>query len=565
MALTRQQLEQQLVAAHRSGNVQAAQQAAYAIRAYDQAPLSADVPQPTINVSDLVVGKNDPSADPRTWGTRPDGSKKGQGFLGLLRRPDGGVSSEISIGVEMDGKEISLPLMVPTLTRDEVKTLLALPQDENFNRNLPPSIRDKAITFARRRLAQGKSTFASPEESQPVRFAPPPIERVPKPTFGSWLENVGIGYGEELGKQVRDIGGMVERGVSAFTQDPLKASAAAVMSVLEPWRQGLTKPVQTAKDVGTGVVETGKQMYQQAQSGPIGLGGVAGQIVGLPGPDLPGGRRKPTMAELDVYHGTPHKFEPEEGAPLGRFRSEKIGTGEGAQAYGHGLYLAEGRKTAEGYAATLANRDAANQNRLNAHANAQRLANLAGDPQFAADDIRYALEANPDHPQKELLTDTLRFLESGNYKKPLENTGNVYTVDLPDAKIDQMLDWDKPLSEQPKSVRDALQRAGIVDFENNIGPTSTGEIKSLGWTRNVENLRGEELYRRLTERDYTPEKFAAGASRKLSERAASDALRQLGIPGIKFLDQGSRAAGQGTRNFVVFPGEEQHLKILGRD
>ena len=41
---TRQQLEQQLVAAHRSGNVQAAQQAAYAIRAYDQNVLSAQVP-----------------------------------------------------------------------------------------------------------------------------------------------------------------------------------------------------------------------------------------------------------------------------------------------------------------------------------------------------------------------------------------------------------------------------------------------------------------------------------------------------------------------------------------
>ena len=44
MAVTRQQLEQQLVAAHRTKNVQAAQQAAYAIRAYDQNVLSAQVP-----------------------------------------------------------------------------------------------------------------------------------------------------------------------------------------------------------------------------------------------------------------------------------------------------------------------------------------------------------------------------------------------------------------------------------------------------------------------------------------------------------------------------------------
>lgn len=36
------------------------------------------------------------------------------------------------------------------------------------------------------------------------------------------------------------------------------------------------------------------------------------------------------------------------------------------------------------------------------------------------------------------------------------------------------------------------------------------------------------------------------------QTAASDALREAGIPGIKYLDQGSRAAGDGSRNYVVF-------------
>jgi hypothetical protein len=35
--------------------------------------------------------------------------------------------------------------------------------------------------------------------------------------------------------------------------------------------------------------------------------------------------------------------------PLGRFDMSKIGSGEGAQAYGRGLYLAEREKTAESY------------------------------------------------------------------------------------------------------------------------------------------------------------------------------------------------------------------------
>jgi hypothetical protein len=41
-------------------------------------------------------------------------------------------------------------------------------------------------------------------------------------------------------------------------------------------------------------------------------------------------------------------------------------------------------------------------------------------------------------------------------------------------------------------------------------------------------------------------------------------LRNKGIPGVKYLDEGSRAEGKGTRNFVVFPGEEKNLKILER-
>ena len=53
---------------------------------------------------------------------------------------------------------------------------------------------------------------------------------------------------------------------------------------------------------------------------------------------------------VKAYHGTPHTFEPEPGAPLGRFKKEKIGTGEGAAAYGWGVaYTAESRGVAESY------------------------------------------------------------------------------------------------------------------------------------------------------------------------------------------------------------------------
>jgi len=47
---------------------------------------------------------------------------------------------------------------------------------------------------------------------------------------------------------------------------------------------------------------------------------------------------------------------------------------------------------------------------------------------------------------------------------------------------------------------------------------------------------------------------------------ASEVMKRMGIPGIRYLDAGSRGqGGTGTRNFVVFPGEEKKVKILRRE
>lgn len=109
-------------------------------------------------------GKVKPQAgtdmDPNTWGKRADGSQKGSGFLGVQRRPDGGVSTEISAGVEIDGKEVEIPTMVPTLTKKQLSTLLSLgPKDK-----IPDDIMNKATAFAKKRIKEGKSPFAQPGE-----------------------------------------------------------------------------------------------------------------------------------------------------------------------------------------------------------------------------------------------------------------------------------------------------------------------------------------------------------------------------------------------------------------
>ena len=116
----------------------------------------------------------------------------------------------------------------------------------------------------------------------------------------------------------------------------------------------------------------------------------------------------------------------------------------------------------------------------------------------------------------------------------------MYKVDLPDSAIAKMLDWDKPLSQQAPEVQAAFQKLGI---DESVFPQWTGQ----------QAYEGE--VRALTEFDGVPK----GDARK----RYSEQLRSLGIPGIRYLDGGSRGAGQGTSNYVVF--DDKLPKILKRE
>ena len=87
---------------------------------------------------------------------RLDGSRKGPGFLGTLRRPDGEDSTEISIGVDMDGREVEIPSLVPTLSEGEVRHLLE-------GKRPTGEIIRKAYEHAIERLSGGLSPFKEGE------------------------------------------------------------------------------------------------------------------------------------------------------------------------------------------------------------------------------------------------------------------------------------------------------------------------------------------------------------------------------------------------------------------
>lgn len=299
---------------------------------------------------------------------------------------------------------------------------------------------------------------------------------------------------------------------------------------------------------------------------------------------------------LTAFHGTPHTIR-------GKFDISKVGTGEGAQAYGHGMYFAENPAVAKQYAT-----DRSYVGKVmagtpdNTPWDAQRIAqdtlNVHGDN--AVEQLQKTLKANSysKNPQQtqanKQLEDAIDILKTNQ----LQPTGNLYKVDIPDEYIPMMMDLDKPLSQQPKVMgalrSEAEQRVKdrtIINIENDIRsslpPIEIGndymamfsdanvkasqEIKKQALEKlnkmdlsslvNKElesmkplamnwNMTGKEYYEFLSKNQGSPAK-------------ASEMLQKQGITGNRYLDEVSRNRGQGTSNFVVF--DPTDVKILEKN
>jgi hypothetical protein len=228
-----------------------------------------------------------------------------------------------------------------------------------------------------------------------------------------------------------------------------------------------------------------------------------------------------------VWHGSPHKFD--------KFDSSKIGTGEGAQAYGHGLYLAESPGVARDYAGALsaakATKPVGNVDLTQAY---QNLPNDVPETLLAARrDFRELTDAG------ELSTaDRRDFLTAVKNNLAASKNGQLYKVDLPDDAIAKMLNWDKPMSEQPQEIQSIAK--SLLGKNNNPMAWLVNDGAAQDMT-----MTGKQFLNTLI----------GGESQ----------LQKAGIPGIRYLDGGSRGTGAGTSNFVVFPGNESLLSILERN
>jgi hypothetical protein len=267
---------------------------------------------------------------------------------------------------------------------------------------------------------------------------------------------------------------------------------------------------------------------------------------------------------ITAYHGSPHDFD--------QFLMDKIGTGEGAQAYGHGLYFAESEPVAEGYRDQLALkknqmtlvdkttgeplaedvpgyrpvqdffntyaydlRDGDRKHRMSqwdswkegAARQLKDWENFRSHPDYADPETAKWAEEQMDGFRKQIADyDAAQKLLPKIIAKPL---GHMYEVRI-NAHPDHFLDWEKPLSEQG-GVKKFLT---LPDFAR---PLDDNE---------AQNVTGQTLYNRL--------------EIKLGPQKAARALHSAGIPGIKYLDAGSRGAGEGSRNYVVFDDKLINVK-----
>jgi len=290
-----------------------------------------------------------------------------------------------------------------------------------------------------------------------------------------------------------------------------------------------------------------EQGIRELQSGNIGAGmlnmatavpgiGDAAMLAKMGGGILPG--------LMTAYHGTPHRFPPTESNPLGEFDLSKIGTGEGAQAYGHGIYLAEDPGTAKSYQVDLAPGRGTDPAVIRGYEPGLP-AGVSGkwglyDKKTGYQDTDFYFDTE---------AEAQKFIDNAD-----EQAGHLYDVDLPDEQIAKMLDWDAPLSEQPESVRKGIKQ--VVDYQDfddfdNLALAAVRGTHPRGGYDPV----GKDIYQELSD-------LYSDAGSLDPSVMASKELNTLGIPGIKYYDAGSRTAGEGTRNFVMF--DPSVSTIIGR-
>lgn len=243
--------------------------------------------------------------------------------------------------------------------------------------------------------------------------------------------------------------------------------------------------------------------------------------------DLAYGAAELEMSDSAGWHGTAAEFR--------KFNHEYMGSGEGEQAFGWGTYLAQRVGIAKGYWKQDVNRKGGVYPDFEIYKVGVRTIIPSA---ASIDDQYFYVAAETAYKAKKLGKDLQELVTAGRQKMgrfiepevldylqsfidsgvrvevaaPVVPKGNLMRV-AANVQPDEMLDWDKPLSEQSEKVRVGWDRA----YKDHL---------SAKFNKG-EGMKGKALYNHL--------QAVLG-----SDKAASKYLDSIGIKGIKFLDADSR-------------------------
>lgn len=296
---------------------------------------------------------------------------------------------------------------------------------------------------------------------------------------------------------------------------------------------------------------------------------------------------------ITAWHASPHLFD--------AFDSSRIGTGEGAQAYGHGLYFAGRRPTSEWYYNKFADQHPyygrpEDELRIGEGGTvAQRRSfadDLTGADEMALDIIESVAEGSAKHQdpvrlkqdaidelatrrgisdddRKSVHASLIKLLAQGAQWPPRD--AHLYKVNI-DADPESFLDWNRVASVQSPQVKQAL---------SDLGWFSKGQLHRVLHPQAPEwyARTGNWLYHNLLEKadrrlsGAIPPRSIEDADRLAKELVATE-LVASGVPGIRYLDGMSRSGRNPGRpsgartppgqNYVMFPGTEDLIRIVRR-
>ena len=228
-------------------------------------------------------------------------------------------------------------------------------------------------------------------------------------------------------------------------------------------------------------------------------------------------------AGLRAFHASPHSFD--------RFDISKIGSGEGAQVYGRGLYFAQNPDVMESYYRNFSQR----QIDPNSPAGmAKGIISALPDREAAVKELQSRIDA---YPQTMATHQVPGWLDKANSAMDLLQSNwdpyknaHRYEVDI-NTHPDRLLDWDKPLSQQSPVVQQAVQ--SMPGLKSVYG--APGDPTAPWW----QTATGEQAYRTLAKRGI----------------GGGPAWNDRGVFGTKYADQLSRGAGPSgpaTQNYAIW-------------